>query len=54
METPQVPPHVGWPLLVILLLLVGIGSALAVLYAAHSDGGAQILEEYRAVPETRE
>jgi nitrogen fixation protein FixH len=40
------PPHIGWPLMVITLLLFSIGMCLTALYFAHSDGGAQVVEDY--------
>lgn len=40
------PPHIAWPAFVIALLLLGIGSAFEALFAARSDGGAQIVEDY--------
>jgi len=42
----NVPPHIAWPLFVVVLLLSGIGGAFAVLIAAKSDGGVQIVENY--------
>lgn len=38
-KSNPVPPHIAWPMFVIILLLVGIGSAFFALWAAHSDGG---------------
>jgi nitrogen fixation protein FixH len=45
-KQPLVPPHIAWPAFVIALLLLGIGSAFQALFAARSDGGAQIVEDY--------
>lgn len=45
-KKPLVPPHIAWPAFVVALLLVGIGSAFNALFAARSDGGAQIVEDY--------
>lgn len=42
----NVPPHIAWPLFIVVLLLSGIGGAFAVLVAARSDGGVQIVENY--------
>lgn len=42
----HIPPHIAWPLFVVLLLLFGVGSAFSILYAAHTDGGAQVVESY--------
>ncbi len=39
-------PEVAWPAAVILLLCVGIGSALAVLLFSRADGGAEVLSDY--------
>ena len=41
----EIPPHIAWPALVILLLLLGMGNAFYALYAAHSDGGAIIISD---------
>lgn len=43
---PLIPPHIAWPGFVVLLLLTGVGSAFQALYAAHSDGGVEIVESY--------
>lgn len=40
------PPHIAWPLFIILILGVGIGGAFSILFAAGSDGGAQVVDEY--------
>lgn len=45
-KKPLVPPHIAWPAFVIALLLLGIGSAFQALFAARSDGGAQVVEAY--------
>jgi nitrogen fixation protein FixH len=45
-KKPLVPAHVAWPAFVVALLLLGIGSAFEALFAARSDGGAQIVEDY--------
>ena len=42
---PLFPPSISWPAFVILLLLLGIGSAFAALWAANSDGGAILVRE---------
>ena len=41
---PVIPPHVGWPLLVVALLLMSITAAVVTVIAANSDGGAQVIE----------
>lgn len=46
-----VPPHIAWPAFVIILLLFGIGTAFAALWAAQSDGGAVYIRD--ATEETR-
>lgn len=40
------PPHIGWPLFVVALLLMSIGAATVTVIAARSDGGAQVVTEY--------
>ncbi len=42
----QLPPHIAWPLFVVLLMLTGIGTTFALLFASKSDGGAQVVENY--------
>ena len=42
---PLIPPHIGWPLLVVLLLAMSIGAAVFTVYAAMSDGGVQLVED---------
>ncbi|MFT5142048.1 MAG: hypothetical protein ACI80V_003782 [Rhodothermales bacterium] len=39
----KIPPHIGWPLFVISLLLASFGTGAAIVYFAYSDGGAQIV-----------
>ena len=41
-------PEVAWPSAIVLLLLAGIGSALAVLYFSGADGGPEIVNDYYA------
>jgi len=41
---PLLPPHVAWPLFVVLLLAISVGAAAVTVVAAYSDGGAQIVE----------
>jgi nitrogen fixation protein FixH len=45
-KKPLVPPHIAWPAFIIALLLLSIGSAFQALFAARSDGGAQVVENY--------
>ena len=42
---PLIPPHIGWPLLVILLLAMSVGAAVFTVYAAMSDGGVQLVDD---------
>lgn len=39
-----VPPHVAWPLFVVLLLAMSVGAALFTAYMANADGGVQVVE----------
>ena len=39
-------PAVAWPLAIVALLLFGISTAVGTLVIAHSDGGAQVVEDY--------
>ncbi|MEX0747600.1 MAG: FixH family protein [Rhodothermales bacterium] len=43
---PTLPPHIAWPLFIIFILAVGIGGAFSILFAANSDGGVQVVEDY--------
>lgn len=45
-KKPLIPPHIAWPGFVIALLLLSIGSAFQAFFAANSDGGAQVVEDY--------
>ena len=40
------PPHIAWPLFVVLILLVGVGGAFAMMIASQLDGGVQVVEDY--------
>ncbi len=42
----RLPPHIAWPLFIVAILLTGITSAVVTMIAAHSDGGAQVIEDY--------
>ncbi|MFN3597660.1 MAG: hypothetical protein ACK41D_10370 [Rubricoccaceae bacterium] len=44
-RAPLLPPHIGWPLLIVLLLLLSITAAVGTAIAAHSDGGARLVED---------
>lgn len=41
---PLLPPHIGWPLLVVLLLAMSLTAAALTVVAATSDGGVQLVE----------
>ncbi len=45
MKNP-IPPHIAWPAFIILLLLGGIGSTFAALYASKIDGGPRVVDDY--------
>lgn len=45
---PLVPPHIAWPAFIVALLLIGVGSAFQALFAARSDGGARVVDDYGA------
>ncbi len=40
------PPHIAWPLFVVTLLVMGVSVSVGTLVMAHSDGGAQVVEDY--------
>lgn len=42
------PPHVAWPALIVVLLLMSVGVSIAAVIAANSDGGAKPVDEYYA------
>ena len=42
----RIPAHVAWPLAIILLLVAGVTSSMMIVFAARSDGGAQVVENY--------
>src|SRR5690554_3527765 len=42
----RIPPHIGWPVFIVGLLLVSIGASVATFVLATSDGGAQVVEDY--------
>ena len=41
---PLLPPHIAWPGAITGLLLLSLGYGVAVVVAANSDGGAQVVE----------
>lgn len=42
----RIPPHIGWPLLIIGFLLLGVTWSMGVVVASQSDGGPEIVEDY--------
>ncbi len=42
----RIPAHIAWPLAIILLLVAGVTSSMMIVFAARSDGGAQVVENY--------
>lgn len=44
-RTPLVPPHIAWPLFIVLLLAMSVGAALFTAYMAQSDGGVVLVED---------
>ncbi len=44
MKRFRIPPEIAWPMLVIALLLASVGTGISIVYFAHSDGGAQVVE----------
>jgi hypothetical protein len=52
-KKPLVPPHVAWPLFVVLLLLMSITAATITVFAAYSDGGVQVVEGSDYAPHAR-
>ena len=45
-KPPLIPSHIAWPGFVVALLLLSITAAFQALFAAQSDGGAQVVEAY--------
>ncbi len=43
---PLLPPHVGWPLFIVSLLLMSVITSVGTLLIARSDGGAQVVDQY--------
>lgn len=46
MRIPKLPPRIGWPLFIIGLLSISISASVYTLFAAHSDGGASVVNNY--------
>ena len=46
MKRLKLDPDLAWPLFIITLLVVGAVGSLAAVVAAHSDGGAQVIDDY--------
>lgn len=42
---PLLPPHIAWPLLIVLLLSLSVGAALFTAYMANSDGGVELVDD---------
>ncbi len=41
---PLIPPHIGWPLLVVMLLLMSLVAGIVTVIASRSDGGVRLVE----------
>ncbi|MEM8558508.1 MAG: hypothetical protein AAGG50_11855 [Bacteroidota bacterium] len=53
-EAPRrdlIPPHIAWPLFVVLLLSMSVTAALYTAYMANVDGGVQVIESSEYAPE---
>lgn len=44
----RLPPHIGWPLMIVGLLTLSISFCVVTVIAATSDGGAAVVEDYYA------
>lgn len=42
----RLPPHIGWPLLIVGLLLISITASVGTFVIANADGGAQVVDDY--------
>ena len=42
----RLPPHIGWPLLIVGFLVLGVTWSIGVVIASQSDGGPAIVEDY--------
>ena len=45
---PLIPPHIAWPLFVVLLLAMSVAAAITTAVLSQSDGGAQVVDGYQA------
>lgn len=43
-KQPLIPPHVAWPMAVVLLLLMSLATVTVTVIAAKSDGGVDLVE----------
>ena len=43
-KPPLIPPHIGWPLFIVLLLLMSMTAAIVTVIASRSDGGVRLVE----------
>ncbi|MEL6444054.1 MAG: hypothetical protein AAF089_07210 [Bacteroidota bacterium] len=53
-EAPRrdlIPPHIAWPLFVVLLLAMSVTAALYTAYMANVDGGVTVVESSEYAPE---
>lgn len=46
MRIPTLPPHIGWPLLVVSFLSISITASVYTLFAAQGDGGPEVIADY--------
>ena len=44
-KPPLIPPHIGWPLMVMMLLVMSVTAAGITVYYATADGGVQLVED---------
>ncbi|MEM8600442.1 MAG: hypothetical protein AAGF99_11015 [Bacteroidota bacterium] len=53
-EAPRrdlIPPHIAWPLFVVLLLSISVSAAIYTAFMAHADGGVQVIDSSEYAPE---
>lgn len=48
MKRLVLPPHIGWPLMVVGLLAISLSACVITILAAQRDGGAQVVADYYA------